>query len=103
MTKRKIVLLISCVLASVVCIAAVCVHLWYDSLKTAEKTHGGWKINGEEYVYADYSEIGSYKETYKLICRSTDGNFDFYEIAEYPDHEYIVERMFYEAEVLKRK
>lgn len=56
-----------------------------------------------EYVYADYREIVPYKETYTLICRSADGDFDFYEIAEYPGREYIVERVFYEAEILKRK
>ena len=103
MTGRKKALLITGVLAAAVCIAAVCVHLWYESLKTAERIANGWKINGAEYVYADYREIGQYKETYTLICRSVDGVFDFYEIAEYPGREYIVERVFYEAEVLKRK
>lgn len=103
MTGRKRALLISGVLAAAVCIAAVCVHLWYESLKTAERIANGWEINGAEYVYADYRKIGSYKETYTLICRSADGDFDFYEIAEYPGREYIVERVFYEAEILKRK
>ena len=82
------------------CIAAVGVHLWYESLKTAERIANGWEINGAEY---DYREIVPYKETYTLICRSADGDFDFYEIAEYPGREYIVERVFYEAEILKRK
>lgn len=103
MTGRKRALLISGVLAAVLCAAAVCVHLWYESLKTAERTYGGWIVNGAEYVYADYREIEPYKETYTLICRSDDGDVDFYEIAEYPGREYIVERVFYEAAVLKRK
>lgn len=103
MTKRKRALLIFATVVAALCICALCLHMWYDSLKTAEKTYGGWIINGTQYVYADFNEISPYKETYNLICRSTDGNFDFYEIAEYPDHEYIVERIFYEAEVLKRK
>ncbi len=102
-TKRKIILLILSALAAALCICAVCVHLWYESLKTAKRIPNGWEINGAEYVYADYREIGPYKETYTLICRSVDGDFDFYEIAEYPGREYIVERVFYEAEVLKRK
>ncbi len=89
-------------MVAALCICAVCLHM-YDSLKTAEKTYGGWIINGTQYVYADFNEISPYKETYNLICRSTDGNYDFYEIAEYPDLKYIVERIFYEAEVLKRK
>ena len=103
MTGRKKALLITGVSAAAVCIAAVCVDLWYESLKTAKRIPNGWEINGAEYVYADYREIGPYKETYTLICRSVDGDFDFYEIAEYPGREYIVERIFYEAEVLKRK
>lgn len=103
MTRRKRALLITGILAAVLCAAAVCLHLWYESLKIAKKIYGGWIINGEEYVYANYREIGSYRETYTLICRSEDGDVDFYEIAEYPGHEYIVERIFYEAAVLKRK
>ena len=103
MTGRKKALLITGVITAAVCISAVCVHLWYESLKTAEPIANGWKINGAEYVYADYSEIEPYKETYTLICRSVDGNVDFYEIAEYPGREYIAERVFYEAEILKRK
>lgn len=103
MTKRKRALLIFAAVVAALCICAVCLHMWYDSLKTAEKTYGGWIINGTQYVYADFNEISPYKETYNLICRSTDGNYDFYEIAEYPDHKYIMERIIYESEVLKRK
>lgn len=103
MTKRKRALLIFTAVVAALCICAVCLHMWYDSLKIAEKTYGGWIINGTQYVYADFNEISPYKETYNLICRSTDGNYDFYEIAEYPDHKYIVERIIYEAEVLKIK
>lgn len=103
MTKHKRALLIFTAVVAALCICAVCLHMWYDSLKIAEKTYGGWIINGTQYVYADFNEISPYKETYNLICRSTDGNYDFYEIAEYPDHKYIVERIIYEAEVLKIK
>lgn len=49
MTGRKMALLISGVSAAV-CIAAVCVHLWYESLKTAKRIPNGWEINGVEYV-----------------------------------------------------
>ena len=103
MTKRKRALLIFTAVVAALCICAVCLHMWYDSLKTAEKTYVGWIINGTQYVYPDFNEISPYKETYNLICRSTDGNYDSYEIAEYPYHKYIVERIIYEAEVLKRK
>lgn len=41
MTKRKRALLIFGAVVAALCICAVCLHLWYDSLKTAEKTHGG--------------------------------------------------------------
>ena len=82
MTKRKRALLIFGAVVVALCICAVCLHMWYDSLKTAEKTYGGWIINGTQYVYADFNEIPPYKETYNLICRSTDGNYDFDEIAE---------------------
>lgn len=66
MTKRKRALLIFAAVVAALCICAVCLHMWYDSLKIAEKTYGGWIINGTQYVYADFNEISPYKETYNL-------------------------------------
>ncbi len=55
MTKRKRALLIFGAVVAALCICAVCLHLWYDSLKTAEKSYGGWIIYGTQYVFADFN------------------------------------------------
>ena len=51
MTKRKIILLTLSALAAALCICAVCVHLWYECLKTAKQIPNGWEINGAEYAF----------------------------------------------------
>lgn len=74
-----------------------------NRLRRAEYKNGLLKYDNVVYEDADYREISPYEETYKVICKTTDGVWTIYEIAEFPNHEYVVARTGWEAGVLKRK
>ena len=61
------------------------------------------EFDGMVYKETDYKKISPYKETWRIICKTTDGVWTVYEIAEYPGREYAVIRSAWEARVLERK
>ncbi len=70
-------------------------------LRRAEQFDGGFQLDGKVYEETSYTEIEPYNETYNVVCKTTDGDWTIYEIEQYPDHEYLVARMGWEACVIK--
>lgn len=102
MTKKKKVLLT----VSVVILFAVVLltALWFreGSLRRATQGDGRFSFDGLLYEEIDFREIEPYNETWKVVCKTTDGSWVLYEIKQYPDHEYLVARLGWEASVIKR-
>ena len=71
------------------------------SLRRAEYSSGILVFDDHTYTEISYKEIGPYKETWKVICKTKDGSWTVYEIKEYPDHEYVAARSAWEGRVLK--
>ncbi len=71
-------------------------------LRKAEYKGNEFRFDGIAYEEIDYKEIEPYKETYKVVCKTTDGDWTLYEIEEYPDCEYLVARCCFEARVIKK-
>jgi len=106
MTKKKIIILIFMVTALITAISALSYIFWDNSLKRADYTFDGYEIDGAEYTAMGFrwqEEVGDYKETWNIVCKTTDGRWTFYEIDKFPNREYLVARCFYNAEVIKRK
>ena len=103
MTKiKKVFLIISItiLISSAVIVTAI---IWDNSLKRADYKWDGYEIDGKNYTWrVDYRELGDYNETWNIICKTIDGRWTFYEIDRFPDHEYLIARCFYNAEVIKR-
>lgn len=97
--KKRIVLLVCIVL-----LAAGTLIVSYNLSKCrATMTDKGLSFDGYTYHWVNYEEIGEYTETYHLICRTEFwGGYSVYEIKEFPDHEYVVVRSYWDAEVYKR-
>ena len=100
--KNKASMAVSVILSSIILIIAV-FSVREKMLRRAEWTQGTFEFDGKTYQEIDYHEIGSYEETWKVVCKTTDGVWTIYEIAEFPNHEYVVARTGWEAGVLKRK
>lgn len=106
MTKKKKIIIIVTVAALVLVAVIVTATIWDNSLKRADYAFGGYEIDGVEYTSMGFrwqEEIGDYKETGNIVCKTTDGTWTFYEIDKFPNREYLVARCFYNAEVIKRK
>lgn len=71
-------------------------------LRRAEFFGNGFQFDGMTYQEISFREIEPYTETYKAVCKTTDGAWTLYEIKEFPDREYLVARVGWEASVIKR-
>ncbi len=106
MTKIKNALLIISVIILITAAVIVTLTLWDNSLKRADYTFDGYEIDGAEYTAMGFrwqEEVGDYKETGNIVCKTTDGRWTFYEIDKFPNRKYLVARCFYNAEIIKRK
>ncbi len=72
-----------------------------SNLRRAEYIGNKLSFDGKVYEETSYTEIQPYKETWKVVCKTTDGVWTVYEIEQYPNHEYLVARTSWEARVLK--
>jgi len=72
------------------------------TLRRAEYYNGKLSFDEKTYIEIDYTEIEPYKETWKVVCKTTNGVWTVYEIEQYPNHEYLVIRTSWEARVLKQ-
>ncbi len=70
-------------------------------LSRAENYGDTFRIDDKVYVEISYTEIEPYNETWKVVCKTTDGAWTIYEIEQYPEHEYLVARAAWEAKLLK--
>lgn len=99
--KNKAIIAVSAILSSIILIIAVFL-VREKILRRAEETHEDvFEFDGKTYEVIDYDEIEPCKETLKVVCKTTDGVWIFYEIKEYPDLEYIVARTGWEGRVCK--
>ena len=103
MTKIKNALLIISVIILITAAVIVTLTLWDNSLKRADYAFDGYIIDGKNYTWVNYRELGDYNETWHIVCKTTDGRWTFYEIDKFPNREYLVARCFYNAEVIERK
>jgi len=99
--KKKAIIAVSVILSSIILIIAV-FSVRENILRRAEETHEDvFEFDGKTYEVIDYDEIEPCKETLKVVCKTKDGIWTFYEIKEYPDLEYIVARTGWEGRVCK--
>ena len=98
--KNKAIMAVSVILSSIILIIAV-FSVREKILRRAEWTQGIFEFDGKTYEEIDYREIGQYEETWKVVCKTTDGVWTIYEIEQYPDQEYVVARTGWEASVCK--
>lgn len=101
MTKKKKIVTIATITLLITAISALSYIFWDNSLKRADYVFDGYIIDGKNYTWVNYSELGDYNETWNIVCKTTDGTWTFYEIDKYPDHEYLAARCFYNAENIK--
>lgn len=101
MKRKKRIVIISIFLFT---IAFAFVGLYIINLRLCRAEHyeNTFKIDGKVYEEISYTEIKPYNETWKIVCKTTDGSWTIYEIKEYPGHEYLVARTAWEARVLKQ-
>ena len=106
MAKKKKIITIAAITVLITAISALSYIFWDNSLKRADYTFDGYEIDGAEYTAMGFrwqEEVGDYKETGNIVCKTTDGRWTLYEIDKFPNREYLVARCFYNAEVIKRK
>lgn len=99
--KKRVLIVLALVFT--VIIGAFAYNIYDKSLRRAVKKDGYYEFDGYTYDVISYTEIGDYNETYKVICKTENGSTSIYEIEEYPNHEYVVARMAWDAAVLKRR
>ena len=102
MAKKKKVIMIIGIIILVLIITAVGFRIRDSKLKRADYNNGKLSFDGKSYTEISYKEIEPYKETWKVVCKTTDGVWSVYEIEQYPNHEYLVARSGWEARVLKQ-
>ena len=101
MSKKKKTMLIISVISLILIISAVILITVEVSLRKAEYNEDKIFFDGVIYQEISYSEIEPYDETYRIVCKTTDGIWTLYEIEQYPNHEYLVARTGWEARVVK--
>lgn len=101
MKRRKGIVIISILLLITVFIL---IGLCIRNMRLCRAEHYGdtFQIDGKVYEEISYIEIEPYNETWKVVCKTTDGAWTIYEIEQYPEHEYLVARTAWEARVLKQ-
>lgn len=98
--KKKITIIISIILFIIIFII---IGLYIRNIKLSRAEYGDkLEFDGKVYEEISYKEIEPYNETWKVVCKTTDGVWTIYEIEQYPEHEYLVARTSWEARVLKR-
>lgn len=102
MYNKKKVITIIVIILFILIFSAVGLYIRNSTLKRANYNNGELSFDGKSYIEIDYKEIGAYNETWKVVCKTTDGVWTVYEIEQYPEHEYIVARTSWEARVLKQ-
>lgn len=82
----------------------VFIGLYIRNVRLCRAEHYGdtFQIDDKVYEEISYTEIEPYNETWKVVCKTTDGEWTIYEIEQYPNHEYLVARAAWEARVLKQ-
>ena len=80
------------------------IGLYIRNVRLCRAEHYGdtFQIDDKVYEEISYTEIEPYNETWKVVCKTTDGEWTIYEIEQYPNHEYLVARAAWEARVLKQ-
>ena len=101
MTKKKKVTMILSIIILVIIGVILGLRIRDSNLRRAEYTGNTLSFDGKVYEETSYTEIQPYKETWKVVCKTTDGVWTVYEIEQYPNHEYLVARTSWEARVLK--
>ncbi len=101
MTRKKGIVIIFILLFV---ITFVLIGLYFINMRLCRAEHYGntFEFDGKVYEEISYTEIKPYKETWKIVCKTTNGSWTIYEIEEYPGHEYLVARTAWEARVLKQ-
>ncbi len=102
MTKKKNVIIIISIILFAILFTVIGLWLRDSSLKRADYDGHNFEFDGKIYEEINYREIGPYKETWKVVCKTKDGVWTIYEIEQYPEHEYLVARTGWEASVLKQ-
>ncbi len=97
--KKVVFVVISVLLILIVAIAILVLR--ENKLRRAEYIGDEFHFDGLIYQEINYKEIEPYDETYSVVCKTTDGHWVLYEIEQYPNHEYLVARLGWEARVLK--
>ncbi len=82
----------------------VFIGLYIRNVRLCRAEHYGdtFQIDDKVYEEISYTEIEPYNETWKVVCKTSDGAWTIYEIEQYPNHEYLVARTVWEARVLKQ-
>lgn len=101
MRRKKGIVIIS-ILLFIIAFVLVGLHIRNMRLCRAEHYGDTFQIDGKVYEEISYTEIEPYKETWKVVCKTTDGTWTIYEIEQYPEHKYLVARTAWEARVLKQ-
>ncbi len=99
--SKKATIILSVVVAAILLIIGFFI-IRENILRKAEYKGNVFRFDGMVYEEIDYKEIEPYKETYKVVCKTTDGDWTLYKIEEYPDCEYLVARCGWEARVIKK-
>ncbi|MCH5209318.1 MAG: hypothetical protein J1F04_10555 [Oscillospiraceae bacterium] len=99
--KKKRLLVLSIIIFVIISITSV-LTIRESILRRAEFIGDGFQFDGMVYKEIGSKEIQPYKETYSVVCKTTDGVWVIYEIQQYPDREYLVARCGWEASVVKR-
>lgn len=102
MVRKKKVIIIIAIILFVIISLAVGLRIRESKLRRAEYIDGKWCFDGRSYIEISYKEIEPYKETRKVVCKTTDGTWTIYEIEQYPELEFVVLRTSWEARVLKQ-
>lgn len=97
--KKAFFIIISVLLILIAAIAILVLR--ENKLRRAEYIGDEFHFDGLIYREINYREIEPYSETYSVVCKTTDGQWILYEIEQYPNHEYLVARLGWEARVLK--
>lgn len=101
MKRKKGIFIISILLFIV---SFILVGLYIRNIRLCRAEHFGdtFQFDGKVYEEISYTEIEPYNETWKIVCRTTDGGWTIYEIEQYPEYEFLVARTAWEARVLKQ-
>lgn len=102
MTKKKKHIMLTAIILLVLISIVVGLYVRERTLRRADHFDGTLSFDGKTYIEIDYTEIEPYKETWKVVCKTTDGVWTIYEIEQYPEHEYLVMRTSWSARVLKQ-